>query len=180
MRKIHWASSAKRNKPVVKEFQDEYFVRQALLLDTSNPRTRVLEESVSVAASFLLAMNSNDSMLDLICLSEKAEILTSGRGTSSVNEQLESLATLTHSKLGFEKLSETVLNHMKLISGCILVLSDWTEEHQAMIRSLDSAKIPQQVFIVTEDESTLIDLPARFHVLPVETIQQKLLQLSLA
>ncbi len=179
MRKIHWASSAKRNKPVVMEFQDEYFVRQALVLDTSNPRTRVLEESVSVAASFLLAMNNNDSMLDLIYLSEKAEILTSGRGTSSVNEQLESLATLTHSKLGFEKLSDAVLSHMKLISGCILVLSDWTEEHQGMIRSLDSAKIPQQVFIVTEDEPSLVDLPARIHVLPVDQIQQKLLQLSL-
>ena len=34
MRRIHWRSWAKAGRPVVKEFQDEFFVRHALILDT--------------------------------------------------------------------------------------------------------------------------------------------------
>ena len=34
MRHIHWKSWAKTGKPIVKEFQDEFFVRHALILDT--------------------------------------------------------------------------------------------------------------------------------------------------
>ncbi len=34
MRRIHWRSWAKTGRPVVKEFQDEFFVRHALILDT--------------------------------------------------------------------------------------------------------------------------------------------------
>ncbi len=174
VKKIHWASSAKRNKPVVKEYQDEYFIRQALVLDTSNPRTLVLEESVSVAASFLLAMNSTESMLDLIYLAETPKIITSGRGTSCIDEQLESLAMLNHSTLPLDRLSEALARHIKLVGGCILVLSDWTEEHQVMVRSLNSACIPLEIFLITDNESSLIDLPPRIHILPVGQIQEQL------
>ena len=34
MRHIHWRSWAKTGKPIVKEFEDEFFVRHALVLDT--------------------------------------------------------------------------------------------------------------------------------------------------
>ncbi len=34
LRRIHWRSWAKAGRPVVKEFQDEFFVRHALILDT--------------------------------------------------------------------------------------------------------------------------------------------------
>ncbi len=177
MKKIHWASSAKRNKPVVREYQDEYFVRLALVLDTSCSRSIVLEESISVAASFLLALNDSDSMLDLIYLAEKAEILTSGRGTSRVTEQLEALATLKHSSLELDKLSQAIANHGRLISGCILVLSDWSQEHQKLVRTLQGANIATEIFIVTDDASSLDEPPTSIHILPVDEIQSKLNQL---
>ena len=34
LRRIHWRAWARAGKPVVKEYQDEYFVRHALILDT--------------------------------------------------------------------------------------------------------------------------------------------------
>src|SRR5690606_34015254 len=37
LRHIHWKSYAKIGKPIVKEFQDEFFVRHALILDTFSP-----------------------------------------------------------------------------------------------------------------------------------------------
>lgn len=177
VKKIHWASSAKRNKPVVREYQDEYFVRLALVLDTSNAKSDILEETISVAASFLLALDNADSMLDLIYLADKAEIFTSGRGTSQVNAQLEALATLGFSSLSVEKLSQAVASHVRLISGCILVLSNWSDEHQKMIQALRSANVSIEVFIITDNEKSLAHLPARYHLLPVDEIQNRLNQL---
>jgi len=54
LRHIHWRSWAKAGKPVVKEFEDEFFVRHALVLDTfiDDPHSELFEEAVSVAASF--------------------------------------------------------------------------------------------------------------------------------
>ena len=37
MRRIHWRSWARVGRPVVREYQDEFFVRHALVLDTFAP-----------------------------------------------------------------------------------------------------------------------------------------------
>ena len=65
LRSIHWRSYAKLGTPVVKEFHDEYFVRQGLVLDTfqENHGTQVFEEAVSVAASFCLSLPGQDAVL---------------------------------------------------------------------------------------------------------------------
>lgn len=174
MRKIHWASTAKRSKPVVKEYQDEYFVRQALILDTSSGSFEVLEEAISLAASFALTMNTPDSVLDLIYLSDKQEILTSGRGTDSVNKQLEALATLSKSKLELKQLKEATIRHARFVSAFILILSDWTEEHQFFLESMKSINVPLHTFIVTEDEIKIQHESIDAHVMPVGKIQEAL------
>src|SRR5258707_1211331 len=66
MRHIHWRSWAKAGKPVVKEFEDEFFVRHALVLDTfvRRQQSEVFEEAVSVAASFACVVRTQESLLD--------------------------------------------------------------------------------------------------------------------
>jgi uncharacterized protein (DUF58 family) len=174
VRKIHWASSAKRNKPVVKEFQDEYFVRQALVLDTSSKDSEVFEEAISLAASFALALNKPDSVLDLVY---QENILTSGRGTDSISHQLEALATMTRSDLHLDLLCQTALSHSRYISACIVVLTDWTEAHQNFLAGLKAANIPMRVFIVTRDPSKFNSTEKDTHIMPIGEIQEHLLSL---
>jgi uncharacterized protein (DUF58 family) len=173
MRKIHWPSSAKQNKPVVREFQDEYFVRQALVLDNTCVISEQLEEAISIAATFLLALNNSDSMLDLIYLADQAEILTSGRGTSAINEQLETLATLKRSDESASKLLNASLVHIKKLSGCILILSGWSRAQKDLADSLSRSGVPLKVFIIT-DEQTPDDIPAQYVPLPINRIQEVL------
>ena len=68
MRRIHWRSWAKLGRPVVKEFQDEFFVRHALVLDTfTDPDdVQIFEEAVSIAASFACSIDTQESLLDLL------------------------------------------------------------------------------------------------------------------
>ena len=82
IRHIHWRSWAHANKPIVKEFQDEFFVRHALVLDTCGARRggRAFEEAVSVAASFACSIQTQESLLDLLFVGPQAYCFTAGRG----------------------------------------------------------------------------------------------------
>jgi len=60
MQRIHWKSYARRGLPVVREFQDEYFQRHALVLDTfcAGAAEAAFEEAVAVAASLAQAIDT--------------------------------------------------------------------------------------------------------------------------
>ncbi|MEX2489888.1 MAG: DUF58 domain-containing protein [Pseudomonadales bacterium] len=177
MRKIHWASSAKRNKPVVKEFQDEYFVRQALVLDTHINDDTLLEETIAVAASFAMQSKSSDFLLDLVYAQHQVQLITAGRGYAHMNQQLEALATVNRSQSRFEVLSQAVLQHARVISGCIIVLGDWDETRRSLIDQLRAMNLPVEAFVISHDESLESELGGKAHLLPVDHIQDRLLSL---
>ncbi len=177
VRKIHWASSAKRDKPVVKEFQDEFFVRQALVLDTDTDDDDLLEEVISVGASLLLQMENCDGLMDLIYVSDSPQIITAGRGYAQTNHQLEALATIHKCRHSGRKLLDTLISHQKLMSGCILVVPEWDEAKQQLFLSLSTAGTPTSLFILTRDENELHDVPASAQVLPLGEIAERLANL---
>jgi uncharacterized protein (DUF58 family) len=54
-RRIHWKAWARTGRLVIKEYQDEFFVRHALLLDTfPSADTLAFESAVSLAASLVM------------------------------------------------------------------------------------------------------------------------------
>lgn len=176
MRKIHWPSTARRQKPVVKEYQDEYFVRQGLVLDTASDNADVLEEAVSVAASFALKVGNADSMVDLLYLSRKPEIVTSGRGNTNVNHQLEALAGARRTDLPIEDLAELALRQAPLLSGCIVVLCDWCDARRSLVEGLRNQAMPLRVLLVVKDEPPP-GIPAYVHVLEAGSVAEGLRQL---
>ncbi|MBV1879463.1 MAG: DUF58 domain-containing protein [Pseudomonadales bacterium] len=188
-RKIHWPSSAKRNKLVVKEYQDERFLRQALILDTSGSDNICIEECISVAASFLLAMNKAKTHLNLITLSHQSELFVAGNGLNPLPRQLEALATLKPSTLPLTRLTKMVNQQIKMTNGFILILSEWQKEHHKILTKLTALNLPHQVFIIVDDihqterhrdQSNRGEItpshspPAYCHQLPMSNIQSLL------
>ena len=96
LRRIHWKSWAKSGKPVIKEYQDEFFVRHALILDTFATADQAvrLEAAVSVAASFACSVQTQESLLDLIFVEDKSYSFTFGRGVARLEKLLEILASV--------------------------------------------------------------------------------------
>ncbi|MEM8605179.1 MAG: DUF58 domain-containing protein, partial [Cyanobacteria bacterium P01_H01_bin.121] len=104
LRKIHWKSWAKTGEPVVREEQDEFFVRHALILDTfvtpqNTPQhievfEEVFEEAISVAASFACDFQTQESLLDLMFVGLEAHIFTVGRSVGHSDRMLEILAAV--------------------------------------------------------------------------------------
>jgi uncharacterized protein (DUF58 family) len=152
VRRIHWPSSAKRNKPVVKEYRDEYFVRQALVLDNCVDDWELLEEAVSVAASFAVALERSDSLLDLMFLADRVHTFTSGRGLAHSQQLLEVLASIERSEIGFDSLRQSVVRHAHLLSGCVLVLMSWNDERQALVSQLSHLNIPVEVLVLSRSD----------------------------
>jgi uncharacterized protein (DUF58 family) len=185
LRRLHWKSFAKAGKPLVKEFQDEFFVRHALLLDTFGalPLSEMFEEAISIAASLAYTLQDHDSLLDLMFVGPQAYCFTSGRGLAHIDQILEILATVQvcHDK-DFKSLESLVLGHVDSMSGCLCVFLAWDEPRRHLVQMLRSRGVPLRVFVVTADDTPLppgpmADQAQHFHILPVGKVQERLISL---
>lgn len=184
LRSIHWRSYAKYGEPIVKEYQDEYFVRQGLVLDTfiEGHNNNIFEGAVSIAASFQLAMEEQDSLLDLMFVGNRAYRFTSGRGFGKSANILEILACVQPCvDQTPESLESLLLQHTDELSGMIMILMDWDAIRRNIVEKLIAAGIPTIVFVVVEDLSPpelepgpLHDTPERLVPLSVNDIMASL------
>ncbi|OQX04216.1 MAG: hypothetical protein BWK80_54070 [Desulfobacteraceae bacterium IS3] len=169
MQKIHWRSWAKIGKPVVKEYQAEFFVRHALILDTfQNERySQTFEDAVSLAASLACTIQTQETLLELMFVDSRFYSFTSGRGLGHPDRVLEILASVSPTRhLPFSILEESVLTRSGSLSGCICIFLTWDNERKALMARLQAMGVPVWVIIVTppdtdilfknDDDSTLI------------------------
>jgi uncharacterized protein (DUF58 family) len=187
LRHIHWRTWARLGKPVVKEYEDEFFVRHALVLDTFTQRDpdEALEEAVSVAASFACTLQTQESLLDLMFVGARSYCFTSGRGVAHEEQMLEILASVSACRSqSFGALEHLVLDHVRAVSGCVCVLLDWDEPRRSLVRKLRECGLPVLVLVITGGggsqalgESTPVDQQTPVHVLEAGRIEQDLARL---
>ena len=186
LRHIHWPSWAKTGKPIVKEFQDEFFTRHALILDTFLPvaASEVFEEAVSVAASLACTVQAQESLLDLMFVGPQAYCFTMGRGTGQLEQLLEILASVQPCcDRQFNSLLRLVLQHAGELSGCLCVFVEWDDQRREFVRHLRELDVPLMVFIVTEagapkpEPGPMAGEPGRFRQLQVGKVAEELLKL---
>jgi uncharacterized protein (DUF58 family) len=184
LRHIHWRSWAKAGKPIVKEFEDEFFVRHALVLDTftADPHSDAFEEAVSVAASFACTIATQESLLDLLFVGPQAYCFTAGRGLAHADQMLEILASVhACGDKTFRELEHLVLDHAPVVSGCICVLLAWDKERRDFVEKLRALSVPLLVLVVCEagkakelKAGPLKDRQRQFHVLEAGKIEEGL------
>ena len=188
LRHIHWRTWAKAGKPVVKEFEDEFFVRHALVLDTfiDHPHGDAFEEAVSLAASFVCTIQTQESLLDLLFIGPDSYRFTSGRGLAHADQMLEVLAGVRVCReRSFAALELLVLNHINVVSGCICVLLAWDEERRSFVEKIRALGVPVLVLVVVEpgkdkalEPGPMRDEPNRFCVLEAGQIERDLVRLN--
>jgi uncharacterized protein (DUF58 family) len=151
-RRIHWKAWARTGRLVVKEYQDEFFVRHALLLDTfpSGDATH-FEAAVSLAASLAIMPRSGESLLDLMFVEDRAYTLTRGRALGAATDLLRVLATVTPSRGTFATLAEAALLNARRISGGICVFLAWDAPRRELVAELRGRGIALRVWVVADD-----------------------------
>jgi uncharacterized protein (DUF58 family) len=187
MRHIHWRSWARIGKPIVKEFEDEFFVRHALALDTfdDEPNSEVLEEAVSVAASFACTILTQESLLDLLFVGHQSYCFTAGRGLAHADQMLEILAAVKNcADKKIETLEHLVINHISAVSGCICIFQKWDGARRKFVEKLQTLGVPLLVLVVVPpggtkpDAGPMRDATENFHVLEIGHIEKTLAKLK--
>ena len=176
IRKIHWASTAKRDLPMVKEFQDERIVRQTLLIDTFPQDPTIFEEVISVAASLLKACHDTDGLLDLCFMAHRTEIITAGRGHSQRSQQLEALAMLKETAAPPDELIQSMAARSTMISSCIIVFARMDSIRQRIIKAIESQGIPTTIFVV-KHPSDHTPIRNDYHLLEIGKIKEDMANL---
>jgi uncharacterized protein (DUF58 family) len=184
MRHIHWKGWARVGEPVVREFHEECFVRQGLILDTFLPRDcsrACFEEAVSVAASFAYAVPTASGTLELMFVGAEVYQVESGRGHGAADRLLEALACVEATpKEPFGRLQKAVLHRASELSACVCVLLAWDDSRRELVTRLRNLGVPLLVLVVTDVDSTLepgpmSDCPTRFKTLRVGRVEEDLL-----
>lgn len=184
LRHIHWRSWARLGRPIVKEFQNESFTRQALVLDTFASTRGMLrfEEAVSLAASFACAAPSDQGTLDLLFMGAEEYRFSMGRGVAPTERLLEALACVdVCTSRPFATLHNALLSKANRLSACVCVLLEWDSARQALIEALRGRGIPVLVVVVRDaqaegalDPGPMVDQPQRFLALKVGRVEEDL------
>jgi uncharacterized protein (DUF58 family) len=180
---IDWKSTVRTGKTVVREYQDEYFSRYGLVLDTfcKNSFSKCFEEAVSVAASILMANDSGDSILDLLFVGPGQCIKSSGKGIAEQRNMLEILASVATCKdKEFTELSNLIRRHIILLSGLAIIFIDMDESRKELLELLDAASIPFKAMLIVENKKegeemiNAVGLRIPILLLEVDSIEQGL------
>ncbi len=177
---IHWKSYAKHGKLIVKDYQDEYFVRRALVLDTfvGTARREQFEAAVSVAASLATSEQGHEALLDLLFVGLQSYCFTVGRGVDQLTHLQEILASVQASpETSFSLLQQTVLARIALCSSLLCVLMHWDEARQDFIQQLMAHGLPVAVFLLHDGSLTLERCPRQsphFYLLDYRQLAEQL------
>jgi uncharacterized protein (DUF58 family) len=139
LRLIHWKSWARTGRPIVKELEDTFYPRYGLILDTLSPggADAAFEDAVSVAASFAAAIDTRESLLDLMFVKNEAHIVTAGRGLERAEKLLEVLAGVTPERTtDFTALASLVIRHRDDLTSCLVILNGWDETRSEFLTTL--------------------------------------------
>jgi len=180
LRRIPCKSLARVGKPVVKEYQDEFFVRYALVLDTftDDAGSERFEEAVSVAASIACAIQTQDSLLDLLFIGPETYCFTAGRGLGNTDRMLEVLAGVRVCRdRPFRALHHAVLERHDALSACVAVLLAWDDPRRQFVRHLRALGTPVRALVVVEPGAPAGEEPGEAHRLEAGRVAEGLARL---
>ena len=140
LRDVHWPSFARTGKLVVKEFQEEYFVRLALVLDVEARGRRdeaLLEKGLSLAAGIADALARREYVVDIFAAGPQVFHFQAGRALAHFENILEILACLEPGdRLDLGALESALLPEAKSLSAVVLVMMDWDERRRGLVEQL--------------------------------------------
>jgi uncharacterized protein (DUF58 family) len=177
LQRVHWKSFARTGKPIVREYQDEFFERHALVLDTAGPNGEdaAFEEAVALAASFVTTLDTHECLLDLLFVGGEVHTFTAGRGQMQPEHLLEVLAGVGPGDPGaFARLAGAVMARRATLSSVIVILLAWDEARRGLVSGLRACGLEVRVLLVREERAAPASAPAGVMVLNPGRIEEGL------
>jgi uncharacterized protein (DUF58 family) len=155
VRDIHWPSLARTGRLVVKEYQEEYFVRLAMVLDVESRDAgdeALFERSLSLAAGIADVLARQEYIIDLFAAGSQVFHFQAGRALAHFEHILEILACLEpEDRLDVGALESVLLPEAARLSAVVLVMMDWDAERAALVHKLKHHGVAVRVLSVRPD-----------------------------
>jgi len=121
------------------ELEDTFFPRHGLVFDTfpAPGDEDLFEDAVSIAASFASALDTRESLLDLMFIKDRAHVVTVGRGMARPEKLLEVLAGVEAEPVEhFDTLARLALRYRDELTSCLVICCGWSDRRVGFLRQL--------------------------------------------
>lgn len=124
VRDLHAKTWARTGKPAVREYQQEYFTRVGVVIDTSaSSDPDLLEAVIELAAGVVAHLSRGEALIDVLVVGDVVHELTLGRSLGRLDQALELLATVERGpELQASKLVTKLEPHLAQLSSVIAIV----------------------------------------------------------
>jgi uncharacterized protein (DUF58 family) len=162
VKNIHWRSWARRGEPVVKEYQEEYFCRIAIILDTFLPKKATpaelasFEGGVSVVASIADLFSRSEYIVDILAAGPDVYEVSAGRSLAYLDNILDVLACLEPCyEPPFATIGPALFDRLAQLTTVVAVLQDWDPVREAFLRRVRTSGAAVRALVVHEGATTM-------------------------
>jgi len=163
IRRLDWKSWARLSRPAVREFQEEYYCRVALVLDTFVPAERTekregfpdLEAAVSLTAAVADALSRGEFLIDIFAAGPELHVFRAGRHLAHFENVLEILACLEACRHNpFDIVAPALSEQLGNISTVVCLFLDWDDSREKLVRAAAEAGCAVKLVIVRDTDTT--------------------------
>ncbi|MBI3268983.1 MAG: DUF58 domain-containing protein [Planctomycetes bacterium] len=162
IRDIDWRATARLQKPIVREYREEYFLRVAVVLDTHLPkkaptaRHADFERAVSLCASVGDFLARQEYIVDIFAAGPNLYHLMAGRSLGYLDQILDILACVEENpEEPFDAVEPELMENLSRISAVVCVFLDWNESRRAFVDRLKRHGVGLKVVVANSTRCTL-------------------------
>ncbi|MDD5698673.1 MAG: DUF58 domain-containing protein [Victivallaceae bacterium] len=184
LRHLDWAGSARAGELIIKEFQQEYLSRIAVIVDTyvspvTSFRLRLsrkqsfaeLEAALSLASALIDYLTRGEYVVDIFATGLDVYHFKAGRHLSCFDDIMDILAALeVNHRIPVSEISASVIEEISGVGSAVVLLQGWGREGRKLISRLNNYGIRTKVIIIGNHKK--ISVPSRFQVFSAADIQK--------
>ncbi|HEY3665123.1 MAG TPA: DUF58 domain-containing protein [Polyangiaceae bacterium] len=154
VRDLHARSWARLGSPMVREYQEEYFTRIGIVLDTDSDAadSEHLEGALSLSAGIIACLCRGEALVDVLVTGEHVAKLALGRSLGALDQALDLLAVV-RAQPGFasERILAQLAPHLERLSSVVFVALSWDDARAAFVAAIRARGVGCLVLIVGDE-----------------------------
>ena len=175
IRDLHAATWARSGMPHVRKYQQEYFTRVGVVVDTdrSHAGEAQFEAALSLAAGVMAYLSRGEALIDLLVLGDQVHPLVLGRNLGFLEQALDLLAVVPSGPaLSAEDLEARIEPYMGRLSALVFIALTWDNARQRFGEWILSHGISRRIICVAKkNDGIWPDNGHDIHTLTVSDIQ---------
>ncbi|PIQ25010.1 hypothetical protein COW36_16285 [bacterium (Candidatus Blackallbacteria) CG17_big_fil_post_rev_8_21_14_2_50_48_46] len=164
LRQIYWPALAKTGKLMVREYQEEYFIRLGVILDTQVSALERLDPGLEAGISLVASMSEwiarQEFLIDVFAAGNEVFHFPQGSARTRLDHMLEILASIQGcERFDPDRLQGIVQEYRRELSAVVVILLDWDPSRRELLQVLQETGLLLKVIVILPEGADLPDQP---------------------